>query len=48
MSTILVNELEISNKDLQVINLYFSKIDDNLIKNIKRILKYNYKLDKFN
>jgi len=44
MGKILVNSLTISNKGKYNLNLYFTKIDDNLINNINKIIDKNYKL----
>lgn len=45
MGKCLVNSLNITNNSELCVNLYFTKIDDNLKKNINNIIKCNYTLE---
>ena len=46
MGKILVNNLNLQNSSKQEIYLYFTKIDNNLLKNVNKIINCNYSLKK--
>lgn len=45
MGKVLVNDLKLTNNSKSEINLFFTKIDDNLIRNINNIIKYEYSIE---
>ena len=48
MGKILVNSIDITNNDKNNISLYFTKIDNNLINNINKIISTNYTIKNVN
>ena len=45
MGECLVNKIHLEDSNKQSVNLYFTKISDSLLKNIKKILDCNYSLN---